>query len=199
MAEALAIIGLVSNILSFIDFGIKFASGTRDVRDSLHGTTAEVRELEIIVEDVERYHAQVDKLRSNGQELSAHEKSIMGMVKYCRNIAEDLHKIIERLHVREGRSKTLESSRVLFQGLWKQRDIDTLRERLEALDKRIRVNVEHIIRRYVNGDGSCVLSCVRLLQSWGKPNTLEPTSTPDLLIRLFHPLQSADLFKGFLI
>jgi len=52
MAEVLAIIGLVSNILSFIDFGIKFASGTRNVRDSAHGTTTEVRELELIVEDV---------------------------------------------------------------------------------------------------------------------------------------------------
>ena len=160
MAEALAIIGLVSNILSFIDFGIKLASETRNVRDSLHGTTAEVRELEIIVEDVERYHEKVQKLQSLGQELSAHEKSIMGMVKHCRNIAEDLHKIIKRLHVRQGRSKTLESSRVLFQGLWKQRDIEALRARLDALDKRIRVNVEYIIRRYVNGDYGSVLSCI---------------------------------------
>ena len=163
MAEALAIIGLVSNILSFIDFGIKLASETRNVRDSLHDTTAEVRELEIVVEDVERYHEKVQKLQSHGQELSVHEKSILGMVKYCRNIAEDLHKIIERLHVRQGRSKTLESSRVLFQGLWKQRDIEALRARLDALDKRIRVNVEHIIRRYVN-------------------------STPYLSISLFHPM-----------
>ncbi|KAI4916207.1 hypothetical protein J4E85_010295 [Alternaria conjuncta] len=164
MAEAFAIIGLVSNILSFIDFGIKLASETRNVRDSLHGTTAEVRELEIIVEDVERYHEKVQKLQSLGQELSAHEKSIMGMVKYCRNIAEDLHKIIERLHVRQGRSKTLESSRVLFQGFRKQRDIDALRARLDALDKRIRVNVEHIIRSDHHSSLSAKLDALKTAQ-----------------------------------
>jgi hypothetical protein len=124
MAEALAIIGLVSNILGFIDFGIKFVSGTRNVRDSLHGTTAEVRELELIVEDVEKYHEQVKKQRSSGQKLSVHENRILGMVSQCRDIAEELHKAIDRLHMREGRSKTLESSRVFFQGFWKQRDID---------------------------------------------------------------------------
>jgi len=160
MAETLAIVGLVSNILSFIDFGIKFASGARNVRDSVHGTTAEVRELELIVKDVKIYHERVKKQQTSGQKLSVHEEHILGMVQQCRDIAEELRKIIARLHVRQGRSKTLESSRVLFQGLWKQRDIEALRARLDALDKRIRVNVEHIIRRYVNGDYDSVLSCI---------------------------------------
>ena len=149
MTEALAIIGLVSNILSFIDFGIKFASGTRNVRDSAHGTTTEVRELELIVEDVEKYHEQVQKQQASGQKLSVHEKRILDMVRQCRTIAGELHKAIDRLHVREGRSKTLESSRVLFQSFWKQRDIISLRTRLQALDVHIRQNIEYIIRRYV--------------------------------------------------
>jgi len=150
MAEALAIIGLVSNILSFIDFGIKFSSGVRNVRDSLHGTTAEVQELELIVEDVERYHERVKIQQASGQKLSVHEKHILGMVQQCRNIAEELHKAIAKLHMREGRSKTIESSRVFFQSFWKQRDIVSLRTRLEALDKQIRLNVEYIIRRYIS-------------------------------------------------
>jgi hypothetical protein len=148
MAEALAIIGLVSNIISFIDFGIKFASGARSVRDSLHGTTAEIRELELIVEDVERYHEQVKKQKIAGQKLSVHEQRILNMVKQCQEIAKELHKAIDRLHVRQGRSKTLESSRVLFQSFWKQRDIVAMRKRLEDLDQRIRLNVEYIVRRY---------------------------------------------------
>jgi len=152
MAEALAIIGLVSNIISFIDFGIKFASGARNVRDSVHGTTAEVRELELIVEDVKRYHERVKKQQASGQKLSVHEDHILGMVQQCRDIAEELRKAIARLHVREGRSKTIESSRVLFQSFWKQRDIVSLRTRLEALDKRVRLNVEYIIQRYLSLD-----------------------------------------------
>ena len=150
MAESLAIIGLVSNILSFIDFGIKFVSGTRSVRDSLHGTTAELRELELIVEDVEKYNEQVEKQQASGQKLSGHEKRILEMVKQCRAISEELHKAIDRLHVRQGRSKTLESSRVFFQSFWRQRDIISLQTRLQSLDMHIRQNIERIIRRYVS-------------------------------------------------
>jgi len=149
MAEALAIIGLVSNVLSFIDFGTKFVSGTRNVRDSLYGTTAEVRELELIVEDVEKYHEQVEKQQASGQRVSVHEQRILDMVRQCRAISGELHKAIKRLHVREGRSKTIESSRVFFQSFWSQGDIISLQKRLQVLDVHIRQHIEHIIRRYV--------------------------------------------------
>lgn len=150
MAEVLAIIGLVSNILSFIDFGLKFVSGSRNVRDSLYGTTTEIRELELIVEHIESHHGQVQRQQSSGQQLSADERGILSMVQHCRQIGEELHKAIGRLHVREGRSKALETSRVLFQGLWNQRDLVSLQTRLEALDKRIRLHIKFVIQRYVS-------------------------------------------------
>jgi len=145
MAEALAIVGLVSNIISFIDFGLKVASGARNVRDSLHGTTADLHELQLIMADVPKYNNQVRKQSSLGHRLSKHEIDILAMVKECDEVAHKLQQAIEKLKVRSWRSKTLESGRIAFQTIRKQKYIDALCARLDRLDQRIRSNVEHII------------------------------------------------------
>ena len=145
MAEALAIVGLVSNIISFIGFGLKVASGARNVRDSLHGTTADLHELQLIVADVRKFNNQVRQQRSSGHRLSKHEINILAMVKECDNVAHELQQAIEKLKVRSWRSKTLESGRIAFQTIRKQKYIDALRTRLDSLDQRVRSNIEHII------------------------------------------------------
>ncbi|KAH8759553.1 hypothetical protein F5882DRAFT_479407 [Hyaloscypha sp. PMI_1271] len=70
MADPITIIGLVSSIITLVDFGLKVVSGTKNVRDSLHGTTAEVRELDLIVEEVRLSNDLVKKQQSSGQKLS---------------------------------------------------------------------------------------------------------------------------------
>lgn len=146
MAETLAIIGLASNIISFIDFGLKLFSGIGIVRDSLHGTTPEIRELDLIVEDVQRLNAGVIGQKSTGQTLSKDELRISATANECENVATEIRKVIKDLRVRQdARSKTLESGRVVIQGLWKRGDIERLRGRLESLDQRIRLNIKYAL------------------------------------------------------
>jgi hypothetical protein len=60
----------------------------------------------------------------------------------------ELRVIIGRLNVREGgRSRTMESGRVMFSSIWKRRDIEGLRKPLESLDQRIKYNVSHALQR----------------------------------------------------
>lgn len=146
MAETLGIIGLASNIISFIEFGLKLFSGIGNVRDSLHGTTPEIRELDLIVEDVQRLNAGVIGQKSAGQTLSKDELRISAMANECENVATEIRKVIKDLRVRQGaRSKTLESGRVVIQGLLKRGDIERLRGRLESLDQRIRLNIKYAL------------------------------------------------------
>ena len=146
MAETLAIIGLASNIISFIDFGLKLFSGIGTVRDSLHGTTPEIRELDQILEDVRRLNARVIEQKSIAQNLSKEELRILNMVNECENVATEIDKVIKNLRVRHGaRSKTLESGRVVIQGLWKRGDIERLQDRLDRLDQRIRQNIVYAL------------------------------------------------------
>ncbi|KAF7444225.1 hypothetical protein A1F94_005066 [Pyrenophora tritici-repentis] len=137
--------GLVSNIISFIDFGLKIASGARNVRDSLHGTSADLHELELIVADVRTYNNQVKDQRHADHQLSNHERDILAMVKECDELTVELQKVIAKFKVRNGRSKTLESGRIAFRTLRNQRYIDDLRARLDGLDRRIRCNIQYMI------------------------------------------------------
>ena len=149
MAEALAIIGLVSNIISFIDYGIKLVSGSRLARDSLHGTTTEIHELELIVEDVQRLNAEVLRQKSS-RELSKDELHILDMVTECDRLANELRGVVNKLKMRDGvLSKTLESGRVAMRGLWKKREIEDLRRRLTDLDYRIRNSVRDALQGLV--------------------------------------------------
>ncbi|KAI1572486.1 hypothetical protein PtrEW13061_011274 [Pyrenophora tritici-repentis] len=170
MAEALAIIGLVTNIIAFIDFGLKVASGVRNVRESMHGTTADIHELELILADVRRYNDQIRDQKRLGRSLSKHEAAILAMVRECNNVAYELQKAIEKLKVRTWRSRTLENGRIAFQTLRKQRYIDSLRERLDSLDKRIRDNIKHLIRGEEYSAISTKLDNIKRLQEALKMN-----------------------------
>ncbi|KAF7577897.1 hypothetical protein PtrM4_021370 [Pyrenophora tritici-repentis] len=170
MAEALAIIGLVTNIIAFIDFGLKVASGVRNVRESMHGTTADIHELELILADVRRYNDQIRDKKRLGRSLSKHEAAILAMVRECNNVAYELQKAIEKLKVRTWRSRTLENGRIAFQTLRKQRYIDSLRERLDSLDKRIRDNIKHLIRGEEYSAISTKLDNIKRLQEALKMN-----------------------------
>lgn len=148
MADPITIIGLVSSIITFVEFGLKVVSGTKNVRDSAHGTTAEVHELDLILEDVRRSNDLVKKQQSSGSGLSDDELHTLAMVAECDKLVGQLRKTINTLKIRAGaRSKTLESARVFTQSFLKKSDVQTLRSRLDGLDERIRTNVENIMQR----------------------------------------------------
>jgi hypothetical protein len=69
------------------------------------------------------------------------------MVQECERPAVELRVFIGTLNVREGRSRTMESGRVMLRSIWKKRDIEGLQKRLENLDQRIKYNVSHALQR----------------------------------------------------
>lgn len=147
MAESLAIIGLASNIISFIDFGLKLASGTRIVLESIGGTAPEIRELELVIQNVERLNEEIVRQKKDGQLLSPDEQLILDIAEQCSKLADEIRKLMKRLMMRNGaRSKTLEGGRVAFQVMRKQKDIDRLRSRLESLEQRLRMNITHVLQ-----------------------------------------------------
>lgn len=50
------VVSLISAVLTLLDFGCKVVSGTRSVRDSLHGSAPDVHELSLILRQVETSH-----------------------------------------------------------------------------------------------------------------------------------------------
>ncbi|KAI1750161.1 hypothetical protein F4782DRAFT_255602 [Xylaria castorea] len=179
MADPATIIGLVSGIISFVDFGLKVASGTKKVRDSLHGTTAEIRELDVIIDDVRRSNALIKKQQLSREELSHDERSLLMMVVECEKLVGELRTAISTLKRRDGaRSRTLESARVVVQGLWKQDEIQALRSRLDNLDERIRRNIENILQKERN---SSIMARLAEIEASQKKMQIQDGSKLDLI------------------
>jgi hypothetical protein len=138
---------LRQNIISFIDFAFKVVAETRNIRDHSQSTTTEIGELELIVEDVQHHDANLLRRNFSKLKLSQDEVRILAMVQECERLAVELRVFIGTLNVREGRSRTMESGRVMLRSIWKKRDIEGLQKRLENLDQRIKYNVSHALQR----------------------------------------------------
>ena len=139
MAEALAIIGLASNIISFIDFGTKLASVSRDIRDSSHGTTAEVKQLADIAASLESWNDKVKNLRSSRANLSRDELNIVKVAEDCERLVPQIQEKLTKMRTRENATwKTLESLRVATRTLLGGWELKDLGSKLADLDQRFR-------------------------------------------------------------
>jgi hypothetical protein len=139
MAE-LAIVGLVSNIISFIDFGAKLVAVTQDVRHSRHGMASEVEDFTQILFDIRSSHARVQATQFPGRnQLSWEEKRILKLVHDCEQVAGRIQPILDKLRKRPNASwRTYEDVRVAFRTLMERKELQELCRRLKELDELVR-------------------------------------------------------------
>ncbi|KAF2656812.1 hypothetical protein K491DRAFT_757287 [Lophiostoma macrostomum CBS 122681] len=147
MAESLAILGLASNIVSFIDFGFKLISACNTVRDSVHGTLPELYQLDLIVQNIEIHSAQCRRQLENGQQLSEEEVNILAMTSECNRLVTKMQKKLDVLKMRENpRWKLAQHVRIGWVALRNSDDIESLGRQLERLDRHIRDNVRESLQ-----------------------------------------------------
>jgi hypothetical protein len=139
MAE-LAVVGLVSNIISFIEFGSKLVSVTQDVRQSRHGMAMEVAELNHILSDIQSSSARARDIEVRVHKpLCTPEKSILQLVNLCEHLASKIQPILEKLRKRTNASwKTYEDVRVAFRTLMERKELQELCRRLRNMDEKVR-------------------------------------------------------------
>ncbi|RWA04840.1 hypothetical protein EKO27_g10260 [Xylaria grammica] len=151
MADPITIIGLISGIITFVEFGLKITSGAKSIRRSLHGTTADVadlnRNLTGIIGDLQRWNDLLKERKSRGAKLSYNESRMVEMIAQCENLQTEVRKAIQTLAMRaEARSKTVESMRVATRTFLKADRIRALESQLNDLAERIQRGVENETR-----------------------------------------------------
>jgi hypothetical protein len=139
MAE-LAVVGLVSNTISFIDFGSKLVAVTQDVRQSRHGMAVEVAELTHILSDIRSSSARVRDIQHRVHKpLCTPEKNILELFNLCEHLAFKIQPILDKLRKRPNASwKTYEDVRVTFRTLMERKELQELSKRLRDMDEKIR-------------------------------------------------------------
>jgi hypothetical protein len=148
MADPVSVVGLISSVITFIDFGLKVISESKKLRDSASkGTSDEISELDHYITNIQQWHEKVKKQQLSGLRLSQSEKRILEMVQDCEKLVIELREVIGSLKIQnKARSKTIETARVAFQTRMKYGDNQNKRTRLHDLDEQIRRHVEHIMQ-----------------------------------------------------
>lgn len=128
MADPFSIVGLTASIVSLIEFGIKLVSASRSLYDSPVDTADELYQLGRIVEDVRRKNVQLKKIQTTlTRKLDEDEIVAIDLAVESDKIAADLKKVLNKLKIRDDRSKKIEVLRVVISQRLKRKEVDVQR------------------------------------------------------------------------
>jgi hypothetical protein len=102
--DPLTAIGLVSNILSFIDFSARLLKGAKEVHDSRHGVLEENRNRETIMREMQRMSSRM--LVSRSPEKTADDASLCILASECCQLSTQLISLLEKIKPDDSGSKT---------------------------------------------------------------------------------------------
>jgi hypothetical protein len=147
MAEALAIIGLASSIITFIEFGVAIITTTRSIRSSPDGKVPEIRELETSLNTMRlRNTAALERMAS--KPMSQHELQISQAVVECEKVVAQLKRLV-RLRTRrsDARFPNIESAIVFARMVMGRGELDRLIKQLKNQDAQVRKGLKALLQR----------------------------------------------------
>ncbi|KAH8759890.1 hypothetical protein F5883DRAFT_647788 [Diaporthe sp. PMI_573] len=102
--DPLTAIGLVSNILSFINFSAQLLKGAKEVHDSRHGVLEENRNRETIMREMQRMSARM--LVSRSPDKTGDDASLCILASECCQLSTQLISLLEKIKPDDSGSKT---------------------------------------------------------------------------------------------
>lgn len=149
MAEAMALIGLTSSIITFITFSSSLLSIAKSAYDAQGGVLPEIRELDLVIRDVTESQQKFTEAVPPNSDLMKCDGVTRDMAKECGKLAEDLRSIVSELTVKKDpRFPILESTMVALKRLSMSAQLKDVRTRLTTLDSRVRQNLVEALQKY---------------------------------------------------
>lgn len=125
--DPLSIIGLVSNIISFIDFGRKLLTDVREIQNSAAGVTQDALTHGFIAQQMRDF---TDKLIPLNQSVDDEYKGIISLAKECRAAAADIQKLLDKIKPKDPGSR-LRSWGSGIKGLRYGKELSSLQVKME--------------------------------------------------------------------
>ncbi|KAJ2977575.1 hypothetical protein NUW58_g7768 [Xylaria curta] len=171
--EALAALGLASNIVQFLDFTWRLTSAAGEIRNSASGATERTIELDKIygklsgfcsnlakpseaVEDNEEAQ-RVQKLFSNSANdlqrhiiIQSHNRDLQALASDCIPLCQQLLAATNKLQARGGSSHKFKSFKTALRTLWDEKKIDDLEERLKRYQHTISLHFLPLIEQHTS-------------------------------------------------
>jgi len=139
MAEAAAVaasIGLASNVLQFIDFGTRFVMKAWKIYRGDQGATDDILDLLATTKDLE---AAVAALASEPGTANV-DNGMREICASCSEVASQLLTSLQKLAIPEQPGKR-EAFKAAFKRLWKQQDVESLKQRLDGFREQLVVQL----------------------------------------------------------
>lgn len=133
-------VGFAASILTFIDISHQITSGTLEVAKS--GSTSENENLEVIIKDL---HDITQKLSCDTLGNSQHEQALKSLASECKELSNELVKVLQKLKTTAGSSKW-KSIRVVLRNMWKKGEIAELEARLDKYRSQILFRMVMILK-----------------------------------------------------
>jgi hypothetical protein len=149
MLDPLTAVGLVANVLQFVDFGIKVVSKGQEIYRSAEGLPLNYLDFKAISRDLGLLTGQIERSLNSASRsnLSPEDEELASLSKECYEIARELSEAVKPLSTRpvSGPGRVFKSARQGFKVIWNKDKVDGIAERLrnyrEALDTRILVSL----------------------------------------------------------
>ncbi|KAI8955798.1 hypothetical protein F4801DRAFT_176095 [Xylaria longipes] len=171
--EALAALGLASNIVQFLDFTWRLTSATGEIRNSASGATERTIELDKIFGKLSAFCSdflkrpeaadsddevkRMQKLFSNPESdlqrqiiIQSHTRSLQGLASDCAALCQQLLAVTSKLQARGGSSHRFRSFKTALRTLWDERKISDLEERLKRHQRAISFHFLPLIEEHTS-------------------------------------------------
>lgn len=142
--EALATIGLVGNIVQFVDFGSELIDKSIELYHSYDGALAENVDIEAAAK-----HLAVLIKKLEDDAIVTGDEALQDLSRSCRNAANDLLAALNTVKVKNTQQKKWESIRKALRSVWSKEKIGELEQRLAKFKEELNLHVV-VQLRYVN-------------------------------------------------
>lgn len=119
------VVGLVSSIITFVDFSWTIVRGTYDVYHSASGATEENVHIGNVIEDLRDV---TGKISTDIHGQDEHEKALLKLGQQCHSLSSDLANILRKLTTK--RRSGLQSLNIMLRSLIKTREVGEIEKRL---------------------------------------------------------------------
>ncbi|KAG8167626.1 hypothetical protein KVR01_003315 [Diaporthe batatas] len=142
--DPLSAIGLVSGVITFIDFGYEVISAAREVRASSSGTTAANNHIKFLNERMEAVASDLTVARSSGI-MSADNQRLTELADKCLELSGGLKKLLDKLRAKNPKSKRQVLSSIM-KNVKKKDEKKNLEARLDKCRQQLHLQLSHTTR-----------------------------------------------------
>ncbi|KAL1882804.1 hypothetical protein Daus18300_000442 [Diaporthe australafricana] len=143
--DPLSAIGLVSSVITFIDFGYEVISAAKEVHASATGTTKANEHTGFLNTRMKTVANDLANARTNPGAMSADKRRLIELADKCLGLSNDLETLLDKLKAKDPKSKRQVLSSIV-QNLRKQDKKRELEARLDQCREQLHLQLSHTAR-----------------------------------------------------